>query len=1311
MHHLTPHFVIGKLKEKIFQGNFSAVGLFVDISGFTTVTETLMQYDQYGVEELARVMRAIFFPLADSIYSHGGFICTCAGDAVTALFPVEGDGDTAQSYRHALAAAQAIQQQMVAAPSQVTPYGTFDFTAKIGLAEGLVEWGIVSGAKQQNAYYFKGSAIEGCVQAEHFALGNEIILSQRLYHRLETAVTVEPLNNNAHFVKMIAFLEPLPEAAPINLPPVTVEQASAFNPATLVQQTAPGEFRHALNVFINLQTVETHEQLAAIMHIVFQLQQQYGGYLNRVDFGDKGCHLLLFWGAPIAYETDIERSLNFLLNLQAAIATPMRAGVTYRISHAGFIGSNLREEYTCYGRGINLAARQMTHAPWQTIWLDEEMARLAGGDFITEFVGELDFKGFADPMAVYQLKGRRETANLSKYEDETHIIGREAELAELIAAIAPIFEGQFAGVLTIHGEAGIGKSRLVYELHRRLTEAEFDTNPPTSSPLTQKSEVSWFHCPANEILRQPLNPFRYWLRSYFQQSDGNIDPQNKTLFHKILDRLVENCSDQTLREELEQFSSYLGALVDLYWPDSPYEQSDPKLRFENTLRAIKNVIKAESLHCPVVIELEDAHWLDPQSKEMVTQLTRNIDQYSIAIVCATRYGDDGTKLTLPLDDDIPQHNLELTYFSQNDGKSFAEIILEGKISDRFGNFLAEKSHGNPFFIKQLVLDLKERGALAERRYRGQAYYYLNPLQAEDVPTTIRAVLVSRLDRLPQPVKHVVQVASVLGAEFDVQVLSKILPADHDLEQQLEKAEAEQIWVNLTKDRYQFRHALLRDSAYSMQVRSQLKTIHKQGAEALESLYAADLSRHYTALAYHYEQAELEEKSILYLEQAAEQARANYQNEEALDFYDRLLKYHISRTKEMVIYSKQGEILNLLGQWDLALEKLQQGLDKLNGFVNTQQEAQLNVVLGDVLLMKGAYHQALVYLQKAQKISETLDDKETLFTCFITMARNYMYDLEPDRALEFNQKALELAQEQGDEHGAAMAMAGIGAVHAMRDEPDLALPSLLQSIPIFKKLGDKREMIHPMFNAGLVYHFIGDYDQALHYFQQVFEEATEISDRVGVFLSLHFTGHLYHSAGQHEKAIACLLEALEKRAVTGGDGLLSQSEPYLASAYASLNKTMEALDIALQHFKNITQVGRDTESGRAHVVVGMILGQLQRCNNQPSLTIQDQMSDVETAQIQNLIDQITEQTKIAPQPEAFFTYAIHAATTESRPYLLTLVPALCAYGHYLYISGRQKEGLKKLSAAKRQALDAGMLGKIEQIKRICQEITIDFNAIL
>ncbi|MCB0175618.1 MAG: tetratricopeptide repeat protein [Anaerolineae bacterium] len=1348
MHHLTPHFIIEQSEQGREQGRFPAASLFVDISGFTVVTETLMQHQQSGVEELARIMRAIFDPLAASIYRHGGFISTCAGDAITALFPIEPD-QPAQAYRRALAAAWAIRQQMLTA-TQNTRYGAFHFTAKTGLGGGLVEWGIITGpTAHQNAYYFKGPAVETCAQAEHYAAGNDIILSRDFYGQLQPAVEVDPLPAVSDFVKLTSVLAPLPEPGAIVLPEVTPEQAAAFHPSELLQQKASGEFRHALNVFINLADMDSHPALVETMQVVFNLQQQYGGYLNRIDFGDKGCHLLLFWGAPIAYETDIERALNFLLDLRAAIAQPLRAGVTYRISHAGFIGSKLREEYTCYGRGINLAARLMTHAPWGRIWLDEEMAQRADPDFAAEFIDKLPFKGFTDPMAVYQLLGRRETGDA--WLSEEPIIGRETELDRLTAAIAPIFAGRFAGVITLYGEAGIGKSRLLQELRRSLTGAGGDpANPaaagaedrpaetngvklsPPGPPEGEKSqippsgglggpesvpnvrplpaEVSWFYCPADEILRRPLNPFRYWLRHYFQQADSHSEADNKARFHHILNQLIEQVADTELQADLDRFAAFLGALIDLHWPDSPYEQSDPKLRFENTLRAIKNLIKAEAGRRPVIIELEDAHWLDRQSQELVTLLTRNIKRLPLAVICAARYGDDGSKLELPLDDDVRRQAIDLTYFNVADSKQLAQEILEGQISDHFGRFLVDKSRGNPFFIRQLILDLKERSALIRRERGGQVHYWLNSLRSEEVPADIRTILISRLDRLPRPVKHVVQVASVLGSEFEAPVLAKILPGDRQLTQHLRYAETEQVWVGLNGSRYLFKHALLRDSAYSMQVGSQLRRLHRRGAEAMETLYANDLSRHYTALAYHYERAELAEKSIIYLERAGDQAKANYQNENALNFYDRLLQYPLDRAKQMITYSKQGEILNLLGEWDLALAKLQQGLAQLNGLENTRHEAQLRVVLGDVLLTKGAHDTALAHLEMAQEIAEEVQDQETLFKTLITMARNYMYKLEPELALAVNQQALTLAQKLGDEHGAALAMAGQGAIYALRDDADQALPNLLASIPIFKKLGDKREMIHPMVNTGVIYHLIGEYDLALTYFQQVIDEAAEIGDRVGVWLSLHFIGHIHHSAGRHEQAIPFFQEALQKRAETGEDGLISQTEPYLATTYASLGRPAAALGMARQYFAKLADGQRDVEQGRAHVAVGMVLGQIivdSGLDHAP-----DALTSMPPARPDLCPDfeAIGQLTGLPLDPHAYFQHAIAAAQAGSRPYPMTLVPALYEYGRFLYRTGQPEAGRARLAEAKAQALQLNMQGKIERLKEMCADLGLDFETL-
>ncbi|MFN2135487.1 MAG: AAA family ATPase, partial [Candidatus Promineifilaceae bacterium] len=493
----------------------------------------------------------------------------------------------------ALAAAFRMQEHMATNAQQHTRLGTFPFSAKIGLAQGQVSWGILSDELEQRAtYYFKGVPIDASAAAESRAAAGDIVAALTMMETMAAHVDAEQRDGYWHINEALA---PLPQARAVNRPAPDIEQIARFFSRTLAEQVIDGEFRQVLNVFISLQGAPSHAQLADFMQIFFRLQGQYGGLLNRIDFGDKGCGLLLFWGAPVSYENDLTRTLDFVLALRAASAIPLRVGITYRIAHAGYIGSPLAEEYTCYGRGVNLAARYMTSAGWSEIWLDDEVARRAGTEFQIQHLGEKHFKGFAQPQSVSLLLGKGEQVPILV---ERPFVGRTAELARLHEAIAPIFAGRFAGAVTLLGEAGIGKSRL---LHAFL------------EPFVAHQEAAVFLCQTDEILRQSLNPFRSFLRVYFEQSSASDETDNKQRFEARLAALLAHLPDPVLYQEIQRTWSFLGSLLGLRWPDSLYEQLDPELRYENTLSGLKALFKAESLRRPIVIELEDVHWLDQDS--------------------------------------------------------------------------------------------------------------------------------------------------------------------------------------------------------------------------------------------------------------------------------------------------------------------------------------------------------------------------------------------------------------------------------------------------------------------------------------------------------------------------------------------------------------------------------------------------------------------------------------------------------------------------------------------------------------------------
>jgi class 3 adenylate cyclase len=314
MRELVPHFILEKYAQGKSGGRFDAVSLFADISGFSAATNALMQHGHSAAETMADIMGALFTPLVEYIHAQGGFITTFAGDAFTALFPLQGDPS---AYLRALAATAAIQEYIIAHPVQVTPYGRFPFAIKLGLGDGEVEWGILRPAReaatpraQNAAYFFSGPAIEAAAAAEHQAQSGNLILSPAVYAQVQSVVQALPLaDGHARYLKRTGEL-PAPQPGPPALP--LDEAEAAFLPPAVWQRESGGDFRPVVTAFIQLLGIETRQDLDIFMQAVFDLLGQFDGYLNRVDFGDKGCNLLLYWGMPTSHENDVQRALEFV---------------------------------------------------------------------------------------------------------------------------------------------------------------------------------------------------------------------------------------------------------------------------------------------------------------------------------------------------------------------------------------------------------------------------------------------------------------------------------------------------------------------------------------------------------------------------------------------------------------------------------------------------------------------------------------------------------------------------------------------------------------------------------------------------------------------------------------------------------------------------------------------------------------------------------------------------------------------------------------------------------------------------------------
>lgn len=1186
MHRVVPDLIVENYRNGRYGGEFLAVGMFLDLSGFSKMTDALMQHGQHGAEVLAGLMHGVFDPLVKSIFEYGGRIVSFAGDGIMALYPVEQDECT--TALRALGSAWTIQQQLSANPDRDTVYGKFSFSAKIGLAAGSVAWRILrSAGGDQATYYFRGTGVDDAADAEHHANAGEIILTPSMNDLLKDSILTSPCGSLFRFTR---FEGGTPSAIAYVPPQVNPSILRAFMPEDVIVHDIRGEFRQIVNLFMRIPYLPD-EKLEGFMSAVFELRKQYGGLLTRLDFGDKGCTLLMLWGAPVAYENDIGRALNFILDLQTHVDFPITAGVTYYIAHAGYLGSEICEEYTCYGWGVNLASRFMVTAPVGQIWVDERVARRISQSFDIDYVGSQQFKGFAADQKVNVLRGRKQDVDAT-YQGE--MVGRQSELDRLVAFVEPVWQGRFAGVIGVAGDAGIGKGRLVHALH-------------TSSAFNGQKAL-WAICQADQILRRPFNPLRKWLHRYFEfLPDQNAD-ERKRAFDSKLDELLASISDPELAHELNRTRSILGALVDLAWNDSLYEQLDAEGRYNNTLLALIALVKAESLRQPLVMFVDDIHFIDSDSNTFLNHLKRSLsatpNAFPLAVILA--YRKQG--IELQISDDLLDAEIELGGVSNNDLSHLAEIALGGSASPDLVELIVSRSEGNPYFAEQIIRYLQDKDLL---EMSSDGWRQVRRGRSLPLPEDINALLVARLDQLAQEVKAIVQTASVLGREFEVQVLAQMLGPDLQTEESVSEAEQAAIWLPQGERRYIFYHGLLRDAAYSMQMRARRQELHALALSALEKIYDGDLESHCVELAYHAENGVLREKSQKYNTLVGRVSASLYQNSQAVDYFtraliyisfedlaaqfdivmervelflrmgkrdlqmkdlnsleqwagelqdtDRLLKvkmlrsayhYYIGNYHDAIEFAKQAEgaseslvdsdlahytraiwatALLRLGRMNEAMQRARSALEWVRGSKNRNEECRILNIMGWIALEQKEFLPAKKYLADALEISRDVKNLDVeskalnnLANAEVILSGNYVL------AREYYEQSYATLRKLGDRHSICHSLGNLGFVTGKQGDFIAARSYYEQTLKIAREIGNAYAEIYTLANLSALEGVQNNAGAARQNAQQAAELAQKVSERLGEAWAMLYLGHAYLLQNEFEPALNAFQASLNIR---------------------------------------------------------------------------------------------------------------------------------------------------------------------------------------
>ncbi len=1257
--------------------------LFADISGFTPLTAALARAlgPRLGAEELTHQLNQVYDALIAEVECYGGSVIGFAGDAITCWFT----GDAPDASLRATACAFAMQQAMQQFASVSLPGGeTVALAMKASIASGPARRFLVGNPDVQYIDALAGETLERMAAAEHLANRGEVLADRQTVTALGDVVQVREWRMAEGDGDSFAVVERLHRAleecqAPSTPAPLILEPA-LLRPWLLPEvyegfTTGVGESlelrRGVVSLFLCFQGIDydndeqAGEKLDRYIRWVQDVIRRYDGALLQLIIGDKGNYLYAAFGAPTAHENDPQRAVSAALDLLALppdldFVGPLQIGVGQGTMRTGAYGSVTRRTYGVIGDAVNLSARLMQNAAPGTVLVTQALRDVLQQAFEWEALPDIRVKGKEELVPVARPRRKKQSPGRSVIYSGA-LVGREAEVRQLAQAIQPIFAGRFGGVVYVHGEPGVGKSRLIYELQQQA-QAQF--------------ALAWFTCPADPILRQSLNPFRYFLRQYFGQNSDNTEEVNKVNFAAALNTLIERLRAGTdaagaedVIVELERTRSMLGALVDLYWEGSLYEQLEPELRFRNTLLAFKTLVQAESRLQPVILHVEDVHWLDSDSQELLVTLTRNVRDLSFAVILSGRYRDDGSPFTLELDADVPRVTLDLNTLSLEGTRALAAQVLAGPLSDALANFLRLKTEGNPLFVEQLTLDLRER-ALVRRH---NAVWDIVSEDVEAVPATINAVLIARLDRLAAQVKAVVQTAAVLGREFEILILSRMLHDDVDLPRKVQRAEEEMIWSALNQLHYIFRHTMMRDAAYDMQLQTRLQNLHALAAGVMEQIYAGDLAPHYADLAYHYGKANDRAQAFRYARLAGEEAAARFANQEAIQHFLQALQHALylppdqTYAERQSVYASLGELMVTTGQYEaaqehlthslalaqesddrdgqarvyrwlahlfelrgeyaLALDWVQRGIAVLSRR-DTITAAELALVAGMIYTRQGEYEEALSQCETALDIARQHAELTTLARAYNLLGHIARLRGQTMTAIEHFQRAYELHERTANLHGQATMHNQIANAYFDLSQWQEADARYREARLIFERIGDIYLCAVADNNLGEIALYQGRLDEARNYYQRAVDAMHQIGGSTYILGVLHMNlGHAFIRRGEIASAIAELQRGRTYFEQAQVRDFLPELHRHLAEAALRANDLHTAEAEAQQALALAQELEMRGEEGYALCVLGQIHTAQGRYASaamhlQQSLAIRTESGDVyESARTQLALAQL------------------------------------------------------------------------------------------
>ncbi len=939
---------------------------------------------------------------------------------------------------------------------------------------------------------------------------------------------------------------PIQAAGAANKPEVSESPLQQFIPKELLARlesaqasmTLEGERRVVTMLFCDVKGSTAAasqldpEEWAEIINLAFEPMirpiYHFEGTVARL----MGDGLLAFFGAPIAHEDDPQRAvlagLEILTEIQNfhqeaarrwGIDFNVRVGINTGLVVVGAVGSDLRMEYTALGDAINLAARMEQTAQPGTVQVSEATYKLIAPLFDFEALEPLEIKGKSEPVTAYRVLGQKaRPGRLRGIQGlDAPLIGRQQEMDALQARFAELRQGR-GQIVSIMGEAGLGKSRLLAELRRGVS-------------ADNAARLRWLE--GRSLSYQtatPYAPFTDLLGDTFGLQKEQADASQK------YERIKEGIGRLWPGHEAE-IAPFIATLMDI----SPVGDDIEKIKYLEPPH-LRSLVFA---HCaaffqhlasqqPLVLVFEDLHWIDPTSLDLLESLLPLTDRAALMIIAAfrPRKQDSSWRFheTAARDFTHCYTPVSLNPLKEAESRELLGSLLHIEdLPDKVRRLILERAEGNPFFVEELIRSLLDAGLIIHENNHWRA---VREIENISLPNTLAGVITARLDRLDETTRRIVQAASVVGRNFDLEALTDLLGKSQKLESglnELERRELIREKSRLPTRNYLFKHILTQEAAYASILLSRRRELHLQIARSMQQRQ----SEKFAEIARHFLEARQPAQAAPYFIQAGKDAARAYSTQEAIGSYSQVLKMGEAAPSPEILrqaYEGLGSALTFANRIPEAIQNYKEMLRVAKSRSDIpMQVSGLNKLAGVYALRMGDFSQAESYLLEANRLAREQDIKPgivemSLIRCQMCAAEadfeglnkymgevieigrrtgseqylvsglehvagSMMFLTRFDEAWEMGQEGLEIARRIGDRENEAMLLIQAFSVPLIaRGELDEGQRMAQEGVQIATKISSLPPQVYGNWILCEIARWRGEYEQALLYGQRSLEAA-------------------------------------------------------------------------------------------------------------------------------------------------------------------------------------------------------------------------------